>query len=142
MAWKVYEVSLVKDDDSQVGMKEVLKEIQINNTVPSWNQAVLDMPSLTLNYGLHKLVFRFDIETYEPTIPFYKEAFTYINITKSPLLPVLMDGSPSKVSRGWGQTITMFPEKFSIDPDNPTEKVSHFLFLAVSLSLKSLIPAI
>ncbi len=73
------------------------------------------------------------METGEPTIPFYKEAFTYINVTKSPLLPVLIDGSPSKVSRGWTQTVTMFPERFSIDPDNPEERVSR-----VSLQKKSL----
>jgi hypothetical protein len=126
MSWKVYEVGLIEDEESQIGMKEILKEIQINNTLPTWNQAVLDVQGLTFNYGLHKLVFRFEIETWEPTIPFYKETFTYVNITKSPLLPVLIDGSPSKVSRGWGQTLTMFPGRFSIDPDNPEQKTFNF----------------
>ena len=122
MKWRVYSVELQKDENSQVGKKEILTEIQINDTVPSWNRGVLDIPPLTLDYGLHKLVFRFDIETYEPSIQFFKEAFTYVNITKSPLMPVLLDGSPSKVSRGWGQTITMFPNKFSIDPDSPEDR--------------------
>ena len=123
MEWKVYQVEIVDDEESQVGKKEVLTEIQINTTVPSYNRGVLNMPPLLFDeYGLYKLVFRFDIETYEPTIPFFKEAFTYVNITKSPLQPVLLDGSPSKVSRGWGQTLTLFPEKFSIDPDFPDEK--------------------
>ena len=126
MKWRVYQVELQKDENSQVGQKEILTEIQINDTVPSWNRGVLDIPPLTLQeYGLYKLVFRFDIETYEPSIQFFKEAYTYVNITKSPLMPVLLDGSPSKVSRGWGQTITMFPSKFSIDPDFPEERVSY-----------------
>ena len=100
MAWKVYEVKLTDDEASQIGKKEILKEIQINETIDSWDRAVLNVPPLTFNYGLHKLVFRFDIETFEPTIPFFKEAFTYVNITASALQPVLLDGSPSKVSRG------------------------------------------
>ena len=91
---------MIDDENSQIGKKEKLNEIQINNTVPSWNRGVLDIPPLTLGYGLHKLVLRFDIETGHPTIKFFKEAFTYVNITKSPLMPVLLDGSPSKVSRG------------------------------------------
>ena len=100
MKWKVYEVSLTDDEESQIGKKEALKEIQINQTIDSWDRAVLNVPPLTFNYGLHKLVFRFDIETFEPSIPFFKEAFTYVNITASALQPVLLDGSPSKVSRG------------------------------------------
>ena len=134
MAWKVYEVALVKDEESQVGLKEVLTEIQINTTIDSWDRAVLNVPPLTFNYGLHKLVFRFDIETFEPTIPFFKEAFTYVNITKSQLQPVLMDGSPSKVSRGWGQVLTMFPEKFSIDPDMPGEREFNYTWFCRVIS--------
>ena len=122
MAWKVYEVTLTDDEESQIGKKEELKEIQINQTIPSWDRAVLNVPPLTFNYGLHKLVFRFDIETFEPTIPFFKEAFTYVNITKSQLQPILLDGSPSKVSRGWSQSLVLTPEKFSIDPDFPEDR--------------------
>ena len=122
MAWKVYEVALSDDEDSQIGKKEELNEVQINTTLPTWNRAVLNVLPLALNYGLHKFVFRFDIETFEPTIPFFKEAFTYINITKSQLQPVLLDGSPSKVSRGWGQLLTLTPEYFSLDPDAPLER--------------------
>ena len=128
MSWKVYEVEVVPDEKSQIGKKEILKPIQINETIESWNKAVLSVPPLSFDYGLHKLVFRFDIVTFDPAIPFFKEAFTYINITKSPLQPVLMDGSPSKVYRGWGQSITLYPGKFSLDPDNPEEKVNIFSF--------------
>ena len=100
MSWKVYNVTLTDDEESQIGKKETLVEIQINETIASWDRAVLNVPPRTFNYGLHKLVFRFEIETFEPSIPFFKEAFTYVNITPSPLQPVLLDGSPSKVSRG------------------------------------------
>ena len=100
MSWKVYNVTLTDDEESQIGKKETLVEIQINETIASWDRAVLNVPPRTFNYGLHKLVFRFEIETFEPSIPFFKEAFTYVNITASGLQPVLLDGSPSKVSRG------------------------------------------
>ena len=62
MEWKVYQVEIIDDEESQVGKKEVLTEIQINTTVPSYNQGVLNMPPLIFDaYGLYKLVFRFDI---------------------------------------------------------------------------------
>ena len=53
----------------------------------------------------------------------YKEAYTYVNITKSPLMPVLIEGSVAKVSRGWGQGMTLQPGTLSVDPDNVEEKV-------------------
>ena len=123
MKWKAYTVVIEEDEESQVGKKEKLTEVQINETIPSWNTALLDAPGNVFEYGLHKLVFRFEIETGNEDIPFYKEAFTYINITKSPLMPVLLDGSASKVSRGWGQALTLFPGQLSVDPDYPSEKV-------------------
>ena len=124
MKWKAYTVVIEDDEESQVGKKEKLTEITtINDTIPSWQSALLDVPSNVFNYGLHKLVFRFEIETGNPDIPMYKEAFTYVNITKSPLMPVLIEGSASKVTRGWGQVLTLFPGKLSVDPDYPTEKV-------------------
>ena len=36
MAWKVYEVSLSDDEESQIGKKEELVEIQINNTIGTY----------------------------------------------------------------------------------------------------------
>ena len=133
MAWKVYEVTLSDDEESQIGKKEELTEIQINTTLPTWNRAVLNVLPLSLDYGLHKFVFRFDIETFEPTIPFFKEAFTYINITKSQLQPVLLDGSPSKVSRGWSQLLTLTPQYFSIDPDAPQEREFNYTWCVIFL---------
>ena len=103
MSWRVFEVEISVDPDSQIGKKEKLTPIQINETVPSWKSSLLDIPKLTFMYGLKKLVFRFEVETGNPDIPFYKEAHTYVNITKSPLMPVLIEGSAALVSRGWGQ---------------------------------------
>ena len=123
MKWKAYTVTIEEDEESQVGKKEKLEELMINETIPSWSTALLDVPPRVFEYGLHKLVFRFEIETGNEDIPMYKEAFTYINITKSPLMPVLIEGSASKVSRGWKQALTLFPGTLSIDPDYPEEKV-------------------
>ena len=53
-----------------------------------------------------------------------KEGYTYINIIPSPLHVVMMEGSPSKVSRGWGQELNLSPQDFSFDPDDPDDTVS------------------
>ena len=126
MSWRVFEVEISDDPDSQIGKKEKLTPIPINETIPSWNSALLDIPKLTFMYGLKKLVFRFEVETGNPDIPFYKEAHTYVNITKSPLMPVLIEGSAALVSRGWGQFLTLTPAKLSIDPDFPDERKFNF----------------
>ena len=49
----------------------------------------------------------FQLETGIETIQVIKEAYTYVNIIPSPLHVVLLDGSPTKVSRG-----IMFPRVF------------------------------
>ena len=53
----------------------------------------------------------------------YREAYTYINISKSDLQPILISGSVAKVTRGWGQMLILSPQKLSIDPDNEKDKV-------------------
>ncbi len=59
MTWKAYEVTVIDDSDSQIGKKEILKELAINETIPdTYKTSLLDVPGLTFNYGLHKLVFR------------------------------------------------------------------------------------
>ena len=83
MKWKAFTVEIVEDEESQVGKKEELTELMINETISSWQSSLLDVPPRVFEYGLHKLVFRFEIETGNEDIPMYKEAFTYINITKS-----------------------------------------------------------
>ncbi len=72
ISWRVFKVSLVNDPNSQVGKVEVLTPIQINTTIPSWNQGVLDVPALTFDYGLHKFVFRFQVWS------FFCYSFPYI----------------------------------------------------------------
>ena len=98
MTWFAYRVKKVKDPASQTGLTEELTEIQINETVAgSYQTSVIDIPPRTLDYGLHKLVFKFELETGVPGLPLYKTAYTYVNITKSPLVPVFIKGSVAKV---------------------------------------------
>ena len=54
----------------------------------------------------------------------YREAYTYVNITKSDLQPILITGSVAKVTRGWGQMLILNPMELSLDPDNPDDKVN------------------
>ena len=89
----------------------------------------------------------FQLETGIDTIQVIKEAYTYVNIIPSPLHVVLLDGSPTKVSRGimfprvfcylftififiqlhlftgWGQSLTLRPMDLCLDPDEPEDRV-------------------
>lgn len=120
MEWSCYKVEIKKDPQSQTGLIEELTEIQINETVPSYQSSMIDIPGLTLETGLHKLVFKLEIETGVPGLPLFKTAYTYFNVTQSPLIPGFVKGSISKVTRGWGQTLKMDAKAYSIDPDDPT----------------------
>ena len=55
-------MSVTKDSMSQIGVKEVLTSVQINETVPSFNQRQLNVPPLTLGLGIYKLVFHFEVK--------------------------------------------------------------------------------
>ena len=57
-------MDLINDPGSHTGLSEELIEIPINGTLSSWNSSMLDVPSNFLDYGLHKIVFRFEVETY------------------------------------------------------------------------------
>lgn len=46
---------------------------------------------------------------------------------KSPLIPVIIEGSATKVTRGWNQLVEMNPEFYSVDPDDPTSRVMSLL---------------
>ena len=66
MLWTAYKVLIKKDPASQAGLVEELTEIQINDTVPTYQSSLIDIPGLTLDLGLHKLVFKMEIETGVP----------------------------------------------------------------------------
>ena len=69
-------------------------------------------------------------------LPLFRTAYTYFNITQSPLIPAFIKGSVSKVvllvksitfmiskvTRGWGQVIKLDGSLYSIDPDQPGDK--------------------
>ena len=60
--------------------------------------ALIDIPPNTLDYGLYKLFFKLEVDTGVPELPLYKKAFTYFNLTRSPLIPGFIKGSVSKVT--------------------------------------------
>ena len=65
MRWNVYKLERERDLGSQVGMKEKLTFFPINGTVPSYTQLQLNMPPRTLDLGLHKLVFKFEVRSFQ-----------------------------------------------------------------------------
>jgi len=97
----VYWVDLVKDKASQAGYRELLTHL--NGTLKDNNNALISVPKLIFEYGLHKLVFRVEIKPVNQppgeTRMIYREAFTYFNVVKSPLEPILISGSVTKVAR-------------------------------------------
>ncbi len=111
---------------------EELTEVFINASLPSYNTTALQFPTRFLEYGLYKAVFRLQIETYIPGIEVYGEAFTYLRVIKSPLVPVMIEGAASKTARGWNQQVYLNPKGLSKDPDDPENKVRNYCALVVS----------
>ena len=59
----------------------------------------------------------------DPNQPFIKKAFTYIKIKRSPLVVTLVPGGSSVIQRGYNQMVLLEPERYSMDPDYPDDKV-------------------
>ena len=127
LEWAAYQVTLVKDPNSlSDGLMENLLQVQINKTISSYSSAVLSVPPNVLDFGLYKLVFKLSIDTGVPDLPLFRTAFTYVNITRSPLVPGFIQGSVSKVTRGWGQVVQLDATNFTVDPDYPLDKNFNF----------------
>ena len=54
-------MTLQDDPESHSGRKEVLTMINITEIIPSYKSDQLDVKPLTLDYGLHKLVYRIEV---------------------------------------------------------------------------------
>ena len=61
----------------------------------------------------------------------YGEAFTYFRIARTPLVPVIIEGSTTRVTRGWGQIVEMNPAEYSIDPDDEDDKVLYITLASI-----------
>ena len=55
-------MELEPDPRSQVGVIEKLTEIDISETLPTWNTSLLVVPSLYLDYGLYKAQFNLEVK--------------------------------------------------------------------------------
>ena len=180
-----------KDPASQAGLVEELTEIQINDTVPTYQSLIIVM-IISYPYRKH-YQWEFQVSVlanwhpwphfgpwssqaglqngnrdgrsrclpadhpgyysdliigssryldiihlyFPPGLPLFRTAYTYFNITQSPLIPAFIKGSVSKVTfaifemrvhvlskvtRGWGQVIKLDGSLYSIDPDEPGDK--------------------
>ena len=122
LEWSIFKTELIEDATAPGGILEKLNEVQINESIPTYRSALIDIPPNTLDYGLYKMFFKLEIDTGVPELPLYKKAFTYFNLTRSPLIPGFIKGSVSKVTRGWGQGVNLNGKEFSTDPDFPEDK--------------------
>ena len=62
-----------------------------------------------------------------PGQPFIKSVFTYIKVKRSPLVVTMVPGGSSVIQRGYNQMVLLEPERFSMDPDYPEDKVGRLL---------------
>lgn len=61
----------------------------------------------------------------DPNIPFVREVSTYVQVARSPLRVLMLEGGISSILRGYDQWIHLTPANFSGDPDYPEHAVMH-----------------
>ncbi|KAK4290629.1 hypothetical protein Pmani_036484 [Petrolisthes manimaculis] len=77
-------------------------------------------PSLPrfLDYGIYCFTYRLQLLA-SKKFPLFRTAYTYIEIEKSPLQAVIIEGAMSKVSRGYDTLLDLDAAQYSQDPDWP-----------------------
>ena len=55
-------------------------------------------------------------------------SMAYVFHFQSPLRPIMIEGSSSQLTRGFGQSLDMNAEALSFDPDYPKDKVYSFKY--------------
>ena len=56
-------------------------------------------------------------------LPFEGDAYTFIEILPTPLVPAMLESALSYITRGSGQFLNLEPYLFTYDPDYPEDKV-------------------
>ncbi|XP_076459182.1 polycystin-1-like [Babylonia areolata] len=80
--------------------------------------AELTMEPWTLDYGLYKITFTMSMSTGDSNLQFEATAYTYINVVKSALVGLMVDGGSSEIVWGTsGGNLVLEPLSFSYDPD-------------------------
>ncbi|XP_063601108.1 uncharacterized protein LOC134777199 [Penaeus indicus] len=120
--WKIYHA------DKETG--QITDEVVVKDILQSWNRSEIIIPARFLMYGLYKLYYTItmhDPDVLEDWMVFQKEIETYIEIIKTPLRPMIVEGGVSFFIRGPNQVILFEPAKYSLDLDFPEEKASGLL---------------
>lgn len=76
-----------------------------------------------LDYGLYKFIFTVTLDTskFSDGSVFTTDVHTYMEIVKSDLVGVLYPGGPSGITVGSNEDLTLSPELYSFDPDQPMD---------------------
>nr|XP_045602514.1 uncharacterized protein LOC123760774 [Procambarus clarkii] len=104
---------------------DLLEYIPTMYVYSSWDKPQLSIPARRLDYNLYIAWYTltmWDPAVLDPSWPFQKRSMTYFEITKTPLVPVLMENAVSLVLRGLPQQVLFNPANFSSDPDYPDDK--------------------
>ncbi|XP_042888379.1 uncharacterized protein LOC122263814 [Penaeus japonicus] len=115
--WKIYR--------AEMDTGAIEEEIPIKGILQSWNRSELIIPARFLTYGLYKLYYTItmhDPDVLEDWMVFQKEIQTYIEIIKTPLRPMIVEGGVSRFIRGPNQVVMFEPAKYSSDLDFPEDK--------------------
>nr|XP_027215322.1 uncharacterized protein LOC113808185 [Penaeus vannamei] len=94
-------------------------------------KSILTVPPLTLNYGTYRFTYTVRItgdpsDPLDVSQPFVRSVYTFVRITRSPLVVMMNKGGVSMITLGYNQTIIINPGEFSYDPDWPNDKA--FIF--------------
>ncbi|CAB4060673.1 unnamed protein product [Lepeophtheirus salmonis] len=87
----------------------------LNESISSWNLSTINVPKRFLKPGLYKFTVKFGIKLQDDFKKYhnvFKEASTLIRVKATPLQPVLIQGSPKEVKRGWDQIVSLNPLDF------------------------------
>ncbi|XP_069977559.1 polycystin family receptor for egg jelly [Penaeus vannamei] len=115
--WQIYHV------DATTGA--TMQPVIIMNIITSWNKPEISIPKIFLTYGYYVLTYSltmWDPAVLDPAWPFQKQADTYIEIVKTPIIAMMFEAALTRVVRGLIQTVDLEPGLHSIDPDFPDEK--------------------
>lgn len=77
----------------------------------------LALPPRYLAYGKYKFTINVTMINNGVNTVFTKVAYTFIDVVESPIIAQLVAGSMSYVTIGQGQTFTIDPGTYSLDPD-------------------------
>lgn len=100
----------------------LLSQVTLPSTIIQ-TQAIIAIPSRTLQYGLYAFVFSVTMDPSFTSQIFASSASTFVLIDPSPIIGAMLPGAMLEVQVGYAQTVCVAPATYSIDPDETGAQV-------------------